>query len=203
MELKTQVKVSRINNLHDARYCAGMGVPFVGFSLDPTDEKFVKSETFNEIKGWVEGTKFVGEIASEAKVALGEYKLDALQTSKPEALTALASYDLPLILKLNLDAESEEDVEQYLTEHKAECLYFILETTQNLLENEVLGAKLCTWAKEVPLFLAAPFMGEEVLKFLEAIPLAGVVLEAGEEIKVGYKDFDELADVLEALEVLD
>jgi len=180
-----------------------MGVPFVGFSLDPTDEKFVESETFNEIKGWVEGTKFVGELASEANVALGEYKLDALQTSKPEALAALASYDLPLILKLNLDAESEEEVEQYLTEHKAECLYFILETTQNLLENEVLCAKLCTWAKEAPLFLAAPFMGEEVLKFLEAIPLAGVVLEAGEEIKVGYKDFDELADVLEALEVLD
>ena len=43
MGLKTLVKVSEVNNLSDARYCAGMGVEMIGFSLDENHPKFIEA----------------------------------------------------------------------------------------------------------------------------------------------------------------
>ena len=41
--LKTQVKVSSITNLSDARYCAGMGVDLLGFPIQEISlEKFTE-----------------------------------------------------------------------------------------------------------------------------------------------------------------
>ena len=44
--LKTIVKVSEVNNLSDARYCAGMGVEYIGFSMDN-----VPFEKYKEMRG--------------------------------------------------------------------------------------------------------------------------------------------------------
>ena len=44
--LKTLIKVSNINNLSDARYCAGMGVEMLGFSMDELSiEKFKEKKS--------------------------------------------------------------------------------------------------------------------------------------------------------------
>jgi hypothetical protein len=53
--LKTKVKVSSIENLSDARYCAGMGVEWLGFPLAMPLEKFA------EIRNWLAGVQIVGE----------------------------------------------------------------------------------------------------------------------------------------------
>jgi phosphoribosylanthranilate isomerase len=48
MALKTKVKAGNITNLSDARYCAGMGVDWLGFPAD-----VVNPDTFKEITNWV------------------------------------------------------------------------------------------------------------------------------------------------------
>ena len=53
--LKTKVKVSSIENLSDARYCAGMGVEWLGFPLAMPVEKL------EEIRNWLAGVQIVGE----------------------------------------------------------------------------------------------------------------------------------------------
>jgi len=51
--LKTKVKVSKITNLSEARYCAGMGVDYLSFPTSSVDLK-----SYQEITGWVAGPKF-------------------------------------------------------------------------------------------------------------------------------------------------
>jgi phosphoribosylanthranilate isomerase len=57
--LKTTIKVSNLNNLSDARYCAGMGVEMLGFSMDELD-----FDKFREMRGWLAGVQIVGETNS-------------------------------------------------------------------------------------------------------------------------------------------
>ena len=57
--LKTKVKVSKVTNLSEARYCAGMGVDFLSFPVSSVDPK-----TYQEITGWVAGPLFGVEIDS-------------------------------------------------------------------------------------------------------------------------------------------
>ena len=48
MALKTSVIINEVINLSDARYCAGMGVDYIGFRIDENHDKYVDLENFNE-----------------------------------------------------------------------------------------------------------------------------------------------------------
>src|SRR5690606_31205998 len=102
MALKTFVKISEVNNLSDARYCAGMGVNLIGFSLDPTNPKAVTPEQFSEITGWISGVKLVGEFYESSplviKELLGAYAVDYLQIKSVEELDYLSTVNIPILL---------------------------------------------------------------------------------------------------------
>jgi phosphoribosylanthranilate isomerase len=78
--LKTIVKVSEVNNLSDARYCAGMGVEYIGFSMDN-----VPFEKYKEMRGWLAGVQIVGETSSNNALHIQEmvstFLPDAIQIS--------------------------------------------------------------------------------------------------------------------------
>lgn len=64
MALKMKVLVTRITNLTDARYCAGMEVDFLGFpaTLEPA--------LLRDIRAWVVGPSFWVEAATTAELAM-------------------------------------------------------------------------------------------------------------------------------------
>jgi len=59
MTRKPIVYVNKIDNLSDARYCAGMGVDYLGISIEPESIDYVSPEKFKEIERWVSGPKWV------------------------------------------------------------------------------------------------------------------------------------------------
>ena len=72
--LKTTVYVSDINNLSDARYCAGMMVDYLGFNIDK-----IGIEEFREITQWVEGTivaEFNNIDVAHINTVIDKFKLD-------------------------------------------------------------------------------------------------------------------------------
>lgn len=75
MSLKTKVKVGNITNLSDARYCAGMGVDWLGFPIESVNPK-----TFAEITSWVTGPQFMIELkAGTVPESLYEYGVELIQ----------------------------------------------------------------------------------------------------------------------------
>lgn len=210
MALKTLVKINKANNLSDARYCAGMGVEFMGFCLDPTNEQSVMPEKFNEITGWISGVKLVGEFYESSpliiKELLDSYKLDYIQVADADILEYLAQLDIPLILQVNMSKINEiADLEALLKHHKDEVAYFLLieeeaETDKTL---DKLLPEIDKFAQVYPILLGYGIDADNVLSILENTSIAGIALEGGHEIKPGYKDFDALADVLEKIEIDD
>jgi phosphoribosylanthranilate isomerase len=206
MALRTFVKVSSITNLSDARYCAGMGVDMLGFSLDPSSPDFVSEKVFKEIIGWVAGVKIVGELGNvpveEAADLLTRYPVDYLQTSHSEAIPLLSALNIPLILCANFLENSQSSLKEICETSRPFVDLFLLES-ENIVLTEFEISFLRRLSAKYPLLLGFGFSHANIQFLLDEIPVKGIALRGTQEIKPGLKDFDELAEVLEAIETED
>lgn len=202
MALSTYVYVSGINNLSDARYCAGMGVDSLGFNLNPEDDHYIDADTFKEITNWVAGVKLVGEFGNlEAEKIIEtthEYELNFIKVSDPHVVAALKPIGLPIILGIDVDINFG-GLSSMLSTFKNSVVYFLLESKSEEISKNNLN-QLQKLAEEFPILLGLGINAATVADLLTSSALSGISLQGGNEIKPGYKDFDELADILELLE---
>lgn len=200
MALKTLVKINHVNNLSDARYCAGMGVDLIGFDLRPGSPHFVAPKQANDIGGWLAGVRVVGEVGSEPAPNLDEYTLHLLQVESEALLEALSHKGLPFLFHLplpNLAALQAAGAQMAALQGRVEA--FVL-TGPLALDAQSLPL-LAQYAAQYPLLLGFGINGQNVGETLERLPLQGIALDGENEIRPGLKDFDALAQVLEALEL--
>ncbi|MES2732913.1 MAG: N-(5'-phosphoribosyl)anthranilate isomerase [Bacteroidota bacterium] len=206
MALRTFVKVSSITNLSDARYCAGMGVDMLGFSLDPSSSDFVSEAAFKEIVGWVAGVKIVGELgnipAEQAGDLLAKYPVDYLQTDQSESIPQLSALNIPLILGANFLENSQSSLKEICATNHTFVDCFLLES-ENIVLTEFEMSFLRRLSSKYSILLGFGFSHTNIQFLLDEIPVKGIALRGTHEIKPGLKDFDALAEVLEAIEMED
>lgn len=205
MALETFVKVSKVNNLSDARYCAGMGVDVVGFNLVPGTPQYVSPEKFAEITEWLSGVQFAGEFhglgGDEILKLAGDYQLQFIQVEDPALLWVLSQQSVPLILKFDLKEEIDFTyVREILNQYRLQVSYFLFENEQEAYRKEVLE-EILSLAKDYPILLGYGISADNVKELIQTSNLKGIALQGEEEIRTGYKDFDNLAEILELLEV--
>ncbi|MGB3183463.1 MAG: phosphoribosylanthranilate isomerase [Cyclobacteriaceae bacterium] len=207
MALKTFVKISGVTNLSDARYCAGMMVDMIGFDLDPDSEQFTAPDKFKEITEWLSGVEMVGEfndLDTDGIREAGEgYTLDAIQTSSVEAAPhIIKSTTLPVIFKLDVSDMDEPARMRPIIEKVGMSAAFVLIESEGKEKGDQWVQEALEIAGNYPVVLGFGVTAENAEE-LAASDLKGISLRGGEEIKPGLKDFDELADILEALEIDD
>lgn len=186
MQTRPLVYVSRITNLSDARYCAGMGADLLGFVLDPSDPDYVSPESYHQLIGWISGPARVAELGNAA-VRPEEFRTQYA----PEYLHVTSSRlsDLPvgafqLIVELSLDElahlPSRPDIAHVLL--------------TDLAKNPApaLPAGLSVLAAGYP--DAGP-----VVAYLARAGASGIALQGSRESAPGLKDYDHLSRVLEEL----
>lgn len=205
MQLKTFVKVGNITNLSDARYCAGMGVDVLGFKLEE-DATSVSSQLFEEISGWLSGTAFAGEfINSDAQTIrkkATDLKLEYVQVNDIQLANELSN-DFKVIYQLDIETEKEvQELSEKLSKLEESVQYALIDTSEKNLE-DLLAESLQKTSSSVPILKAFDVDESNVLKSLETTAIAGIALYGSNEIRPGFKDYDELADILETLEVED
>jgi phosphoribosylanthranilate isomerase len=203
MALRTIVKVGNISNLSDARYCAGMGVQYLGFSLDPDSETYMDHETLKSIEDWVVGPSIVGEFfTSDHNYILDSiqrYDIDTIQISNIDMLNGLSKLKLPVILELDISAfQSLDKLSEIMAVTEDNVTFFLLEIScnSNIQTEEIL--RLATHYK---VMVGYDIEKESVKTWLDNTDVYGISLKGGTEIIPGFKDYDELADILEFLEV--
>lgn len=195
MALKTFVKVSGINNLSDARYCAGMEVNQLGFEIEVGSSNYVDPQVFKEIKGWLSGVDFVGEITSNTTAInelIAHYEVDLIQIENIDQIGEALSTGLKVCFASNNKELAQKAWD--LSEHR---LAYILFDGTDYSNDEI-----DELAKLVPVVLASGFDAHTVNEKIES-SIKGISIRGGNEIRPGYKDFDEMADILEALEIDD
>ncbi|WP_240676255.1 phosphoribosylanthranilate isomerase [Botryobacter ruber] len=205
MSLRTSVIVSSLNNLNDARYCAGMGVDVIVFNLKLDSPERVSNEALKEIIGWLAGVKLGGQFERAKPDVINQYaedfNLDYIQLDTPYLIDEIEEIRVPVILKVfinkdTVESELLEMMELYLPVVDAFLIYSndfttIDDTNTNLLK------KVC---KQFPVYLGFGLNQDNVNKVLKTVKPKGICLLGGSELKTGHKNFDELQDILEELE---
>lgn len=188
--LSKSIYVSSITNLSDARYCAGMGVEFLGICLDVEKKDYISLETFKEIKNWLVGVKWVGETSSIdldlVKELVATYELDALKTESLSFSEELRFYSIPTFTEVKNCFELE-NIENNL--------FIISDLTLNNLEK--IKAELLQ-----RLYLKGDYSIDELTQLNELADLKGILLSGGDEIRPGFKDMDKLIDEIEVFEII-
>lgn len=194
--LRLPVKINGVNNLSDARYCAGMGVDMVGFSTSENHPRYLPTDKINGITGWLAGIQTVAEAydgePQEAIVAKANLiqacaiEIDAITYKSPIELT------LPLIYRLNI--EDWKSLQLQLREN--DLLHLIVQKT-DLLKASLIKT-ICSSHKTL---LNVTLLDlSEIEQLLPQVDAFGISLDGGNELRPGIKDFEHLAEVLEYLE---
>ena len=179
-----------ISNLTDARYFAAWGVDMMCYNIDPDTEGSLSIPQFKEITEWVEGPMTGIKISG---LAIPESLSDEGIGIKNVIISPfIDKSDLPTTIEnvyriCTLDEGWQDDDKLVLTLSKA---------VDQLSEAEVGAIKTISTDKEV--YLDGIFKASD-LENIESFGVMGIILKGGDEEKVGYKSFDELDEVLEAL----
>ncbi len=186
-----------INNLSDARYCAGMGADKLTFVLDPAIPGYIDTKAVKELSGWVAGVELIGEFdqlsAAEINAIAAECALDAVLLRQPRSAAELAEIAPPVYLELAAGALATAS---YLP---GSSVGIVVELTIPLTSEIREG--LSRIATQRPLWIGPgldPTLARELLTTLSP---AGLTFPSGDEVKPGLRDFDQLEAVFEALEV--
>ncbi len=201
MALKTLVKISSVNNLSDARYGAGMGVELMGFNLNKSDDNYIDLNTFTEITNWISGVKLVGEFGDLNHLniieAISNYDLDFIQIDDIDQISALEETKIPIILRINISNNSFQELENLLKLAKAHISYFLLESENSTIDLN----NIFKLSENFPIILDSGVTIKNLDSIITQSSIKGIALKGGNEIQPGIRDFDEMADILEFLEV--
>ena len=206
MSLKTLVKVNTVNNLRDARYCAGMGVAMMGFAIDSRYTHHVNPEQFKAITQWIKGVSLIGELDTTdltiIHYTLERYTLDGLQFNHPIALRSIARLEIPILLKIDLRGNEELTSLQALMNTYAPYVKYFLFEAASAQEAAItlLLPIIHHLANRFPI-LQGFGVSAETLPNLLSTKIQGIALQRGISTQPGYKNFDMLADILECLSV--
>lgn len=203
MALNTFVYIRHVDNLSDARYCAGMGVEMIGFKLDQNQPESLSQPTFKEISEWISGVKIVGEFGDLSKDQIEAFlttsTADYLLVPEIGQLEKYSSLSKPLILQMELNSSFDEQLAAL--NFSSAALDYLLITSQKDVIDDQDRAKILELSNEYPLLLGFGLTEQNAVGIADELGLAGISLAGSSEIRPGFKDYDELADILEALEV--
>jgi phosphoribosylanthranilate isomerase len=195
MALKTFVKINGVNNLSDARYCAGMNVNLMGFCVNPNSDGYISPEKYDEITSWTSGVEFVGELADKEKIDVesitSSYQVGYIESSN---LSALNSIDASVKKILNIDVANLNN-----SPFEGVDLVIVSKNNDDITPEEIATIKKVAAYNKV--LIGYGVTVDNLDSLLEETNAYGIAISAGSEIRPGYKDYDELADILEALEI--
>ena len=186
-----------INNLSDARYCAGMGADKLTFVLDPGLPGFLDPKTVQELAGWVAGVELIGEFdrlgAPEINALAAECALDAVLLRRPRSAAELAEIAAPLYLELSAATVAAGQP------WPPGPIGFVVELADADPDDALAAVRQL--AEQRPLWLGPGLHPQRARALATEYPVAGLSFASGNEVKPGLRDFDQLEAVFEALEI--
>ena len=199
MFLKTKVKVGNITNLSDARYCAGMGVDMLGFSISEADGHGMNATKFKEITDWISGPELILELPERTSYGNAEkynvslFEISASEISKSHSLKS----ELRFLIRIDLN-----DWKQYQTDllKNIDIIKHLIVTNSHCLNDQEAKIIITEMASDFSVLLGFEIQVDRLDEYL-SWPIAGLALNGSEETSPGIKDYDHLSSILEKIEV--
>lgn len=192
MSLVTKVKAANITNLSDARYCAGMGVDWIGFPLEQ-----VNPTVFSEITGWLSGPQWVVELGSQPWGDLAAYATPVWQCFLADLDKVI---ELPGRIMVQLEIQDWPLATAKLLASTDRIEAIIINKFSGIIDSDKKSVELIS--QHFPVLIDMNEVGYDLAEIL-TWNIVGIQLHGSSEERPGLKDYTELADVLEQLEAKD
>ncbi len=181
--------------MSDARYCSGMGVNILGFNLDPDSENNISVQDLKMVQEWVEGVEFALEGTNKLSDNGKEFKsLVSYFTMNAEIFKELDLDPKRVILDINCQSYPQTDMPNNIAG-------LILRFDEGELKSNLEVLEELNKKPELLVFIETPEMNKLVSELTNKWPNLGIALSGGKELRPGFKDFYELAPVLDFLEI--
>lgn len=181
MPEKKIIKAGSITNLTDARFFAAYDVDYIGFCFDPLSPDYISPQNALAIKGWISGPKIVAEFANQdlenVKNIISFFEPDIVECELRSSDFKILNTELHFILKI-----SGNDLNEM---HEGNCLFYLTDDINIIQQSN----------SEIPFML--DITGKEIN--LSDSKIKAIQIKGSQEIEVGVKDYDAIADLLEQL----
>ncbi len=212
--LKTNIKAGQITNLTDARYFAAWEVEWLGFNLEPNTESYIIPTEVAALKEWVEGPKIIGEFgmqsAEDIRAMVNTLELDAVQLGMFVGEDVLEKLDgISVIKEIVIEDVSTltTDVIFHIEKFESYTDTFLIILDKNNISYDDLDVTNRAFLQSITqthnILLSIVVEANQLDDLLETIQPLGLHVKGGAEEKVGFKSFDDLDDIFEALYRLD
>lgn len=207
--LITKVKAESVTSLTEGRYFSGMGVDYIGFSFTENKPNSIQTTLAKEIMDWLSGPTFVAEISGSSpesiKTICTQLNISTIQTDQQIDFTQLPPQIEEVIVNILIDNKTTEtSLSNWMTDHKTQVSYYILDVTQfdnwEKVQSLKLDKVMQNLASQFPCFIKWFFEPELLIQALDFIKPMGVVLATGNELSVGMQSFEEVDKLIELLE---
>jgi phosphoribosylanthranilate isomerase len=211
---KINIKFGEVNNLSDARYAAALGATFLGFNLSPAHAQYISPDLVKEISGWAAGPALVTEWENEpAEVIIDTCRrldVEYIQLNRfhPE-ITGVLKPDFSVIQNIEIPgSDTMADIISKINQVNGMAMYYML-SFPSILDQSAFLAKpshkllLTDCCRDYPVLLNFHFTPENLIPLIDEFSPFGINLKGSSELKPGYKDFDELNDLVALLETLE
>lgn len=209
MEHKPVFKFGDVTNLGDARFAAGVGARFLGFNFEQDHPYHINALKAHEITQWLSGPAYIAEYrhfdAEQIRNLLELIPFDYVLFPFAEKPQVMPELPVPFIMEV-MPGE-EEDFLAMLDEtiHQPELVQYAdrrSDAVEQLLANLNYQEQLHKLNQRKPLLLNMPFVPDNVVEAVQKAFPYGIALQASQEEKVGFNDFGQLIDLVEAFEEL-
>lgn len=216
--LATKLLASGITHLTDARYFAAWEVDYLAFPVGDGVEEAISWDYLHALREWVEGPAIVAELGTVSDIdawvpLLKEHQLDHALVLHPAPAAApekLAAEGITTILQIPVEGyHAADDVAEAIQEGAAAgAVVLDFEQGGITLADLTAGqpfslAELDRLLAIRPCLLRLDLGDTDPKTFSQDHPLAGYVVRGSSEEKVGYKSFDDIDELMEALETFD
>ncbi len=177
------VKAGSITNLTDARFFAAFEVDFIGFCFDPHSALYISPQNALAIKGWITGPKIVAEFANQdpdnIKNIIQFFEPDIIEIDEQNLETIL-----PLCISLNKQLIVRTESVKEINEH---VLFYLAPIS--------VAEKIKDKSSYIFDLTESTTISPDINN-LKAIQLKG-----SPEQEVGIKSFENIANILESIEI--
>ncbi len=189
MALKTKIKVGNITSLSEARYCAGMGVDFLGFPLKDIEKDI---QQFTGISSWISGPQLVVECQSPNSIdplLWEQLSVDFIQIDL-ENLSQLTELGKPLFISMPDELNNE----------MINCLNARKDSIEYVITSEI------GWKGNLNSLRYFKVMIKDSLEDMDWDKIinngaAGFSLQGRQETSPGIHDYERLSSILDVLEL--
>lgn len=199
MNFLTQLKLSPVASLADARFAAAAGFSYLGFCFDPKHPDFILPIRAKEIIEWISGSHFVGEFGDQSAEEIQQIselmQVDIILVNNGLFPDELKEFSKPVIKAIEPHLFSEEEMLRILEAYQPVVDAFQL----NGLPLRI--AFLKELMSHFKIILDPKTDHTNLKTLVNEIRPHALNLSPGKEEKTGIQEFDELNDIIESLRV--